>query len=112
MGAEFGILHCPLLGKSILNCITVTVTNSFTGIEVLIPTEKDLMENGSIEFNPYNQSNGNVFAAFLNMTPTYVLPHAVIINQINKTGIVCMYEYLSIKNNKNNNVLKRSADIY
>ena len=90
-GAEFGISRCSILGKSILNSVTVTVTNPYTGIEVLIPTEIDLMENGSIEFNPYNQSNGNVFAAFLNMTPTYVLPHAVIVNQINKTGTVCMY---------------------
>ena len=44
------------------------------------------MQNGTIEFHPDPQSSDSVFAAFGNMTPSYTLPHDVIINQINKTG--------------------------
>ena len=61
------------------------------GIEAQVPIEQDLMRNSSVEFHPYqhypfNQSTDNVFAAFSNMTTTYVLPHATIISQISKTG--------------------------
>jgi len=49
---------------------------------------EELMENGSIEFNTYNQPANNVFAAFGDMTPSYTLPHAVIINT---TGMQTRY---------------------
>ena len=44
------------------------------------------MDNSTIEF-PTDQSPDSVSAVFKDMTPTFVLPRAVIINQINKTGI-------------------------
>jgi len=58
----------------------------YLGIEAHIPVQQDLMEKSRIEFHPYNQSTDNVFASFWNITPAYTLPHAVIINQINKRG--------------------------
>ena len=59
--------------------------NLYLGIEAQIPVEQDLMENGNIEFYAFRQSS-DAFTVFGNRTPSYLLPHAVIINQINKTG--------------------------
>ena len=44
------------------------------------------MDNGNIKFYIQQPSTESVFEVFGNMIPSYVLPNAVIINEINITG--------------------------
>ncbi|XP_065901690.1 adhesion G protein-coupled receptor E2-like [Dysidea avara] len=84
---QVGILLSTTLESSANQTVRDTLTGreNNIGIEAQIPVEQDLMENGNIEFYAFRQSS-DAFTVFGNRTPSYLLPHAVIINQINKTG--------------------------
>jgi len=54
-------------------------------VEVVIPTQEILMMTASITLPNVTTS------VFGSMTPTFQMPSVVILNQIEKEGIVCVY---------------------